>query len=210
MKKGFLVLALLFCGLGASASQPTSMLFANPLDFTAPVIFDRSTLTTAPAGQIVFETNSGQFWGLPTSGAGGSLGNWTALSAPAGSNPVISTGAIRVEYAYVGLCNSGTGTGVCNSVVNSNSGAAVGTANSWLANVNRAGTGVYSFDFGTINGVNAFSNTPSCTFTGNTSQNAIGVINGTINATTWNFEIEGSNNGTSVDAQYVVTCVGPK
>jgi hypothetical protein len=200
MKKIICVFLLL---AGASSLASEFSIMSSPLEFAAPVLGDKTALTNAQAGQIVFDMSTGQFYGLTTSGAASTAGNWTPLSASTGNSTVISTAALRVEYAIVSLCNSGT---TCTSNVTSNSGPTIGTTGSWLGSIGRDGAGVYILNFS----AGIFSGTPVCTFVGSATQNALATIGGTTSSTQWTVEIINSTIGTSVDTAYMVTCVGPK
>jgi len=200
MKKGFFIGLVLMIVRGASAAEHYS-LTGTSLDFVAPTI-SQSAFTQASVGQIIYDLSTGQFQGLATSGTSSA---WVALSAPAGAGNVISsTSNLRVEYAIVSLCNSGTSnTNDCTSSIGS------GNSNSWLANIGRSASGQYSLKFNTSPAT--FSGTPSCSVTADTSTNGVAVLGTAQSSTVWDFYVLQANTaGTYLDSKYTVTCVGPK
>lgn len=126
--------------LGGNQMQLTSTSFA------APVVYDKTDLTDATIGAIVYEAGSG-FFGLTNSGAPSSSSSWVALGGPSGTASVVSGGTERIERAYI------TNNGSCS--IGSQSG-------SWVSSVSRPLIGDCTLTL--ASGV--FSANPTCTCAG--------------------------------------------
>src|SRR5262245_47255233 len=112
MKYGMFSLSLLLSAATAMAGEiHTSGLTAGSMDFTAPVVYDRTNLSAAPAGTIVYDNTSGAFFGLLPSGNPTSGDSWLQLGSSAGNGTLNvsseSAASVRLEYAHIGG-NGGT------------------------------------------------------------------------------------------------------
>lgn len=175
-----------------------NLLESNPLDFSAPVVYSKTNVTEAPAGTIVYDVNSGAFYGLTSGGNPSSAGSWLQLGASttSGSPNVTSNSAGNEHIERV------TVTSVCSSspcTITRQSG-------SWLTSITRTGTGNYTLNITT----NEFSAAPTCTcsaggagadtwceFLGSTATNTTATIN------------TRNSSGVLTDADFSVICMGP-
>jgi hypothetical protein len=164
------------------------------LDFRAPVIYSTDNLPyDVPGGAIVFDTKTGVFKGLVPAG---SENNWVTLSAPSGSNAVVSSGATeRIERATIHV----TGATSCSVVSSSGS-------TSWLSSCSASGS------LATLpipSGV--FSATPTCVATCNPQSNGKCVVRLTGgSATSLVIGAIDASNGNYINEEFNVICMGPK
>ena len=189
MKKISLLLFALAASVSAHANQYS--LTSSPLDFGAPVVANRTNLTQAGAGTIVYDTTSMGFYGLPP-GQDPVSGSWNRLSSPTGTSGILSYGT-GVEVLHRAIIASG-----CASVTSQDG--------SWITSVSKPGAGKCEVTITT----GTFSAVPTCTcstYTGN-SYCAFGVTG----ATTQTFfsMLSDDDGGNEVDNVFTVICTGPQ
>ncbi|OQW50459.1 MAG: hypothetical protein A4S09_01305 [Proteobacteria bacterium SG_bin7] len=163
-------------------------------DMVIPVVKDKTKLTDAVAGTVVYDSTAGAFFGLPVGGDAATSNNWAQLSTAQGTNAVSSGGTERIERANI-TCSSG-------SSVNRLSTTA------WIT-VGNIASGSCTLTFAT----GTFSGTPSCTVGHNTSGlgywaniSASSSTAGTIRGTNWSGASIQNDTSYSVD----VICMGPR
>lgn len=170
----------------------------NPLergayDVAAPVVQNRANLVEATAGQLVFDSSSGAFYGLPVGGNPAVASAWVQISPNIGTNTVISSGSERIERALVNCSAS--------SSVSSYSGSTP-----WVTGIGNISAGKCTLTFAP----GLFSATPTCVTSAYTnSANAVGanVFPSSVTAATISYTCSGSA-CSSFDASLI--CMGPK
>lgn len=163
---------------------------SSPLDFVAPVVQSRTNVTEAAIGTIVYDNNSGAFYGVAP-GSGTSL-NWIQLGASvSGGGSVVSyTGQTDREVRATFACVSGA----C-SVTRPTS--------SW-ASISRGSAGSYTVTAAS----GTFSSTPSCVCSsnGNDSGSGVAACNTSASSAT-NIAIQLYRAG-NIDSNFDIVCVG--
>jgi hypothetical protein len=140
----FSLSALLSATIASAAPTGSvySLVDADALDFSAPSVYDRTNLAEAPVGTIVYDSNSGAFYGLSSAGDPSSATSWVQLGGTATSGNVVSQGTNqRIERATF------TNTGSC---------AVASQSGTWVSNLTDPGDGKCGM---TIAG---FASTPTC------------------------------------------------
>jgi hypothetical protein len=88
MKKWSLliIMSMVICHVASAEVRAKSLMeIANEgLNFSAPVVTDRTALTAVSAGTIVFETNTSGFYGLAPNVVGSSTNKWVLMGSTAG------------------------------------------------------------------------------------------------------------------------------
>ncbi len=96
------------------------------VEVVVPNIWNRSLLTDASGGTIVYDAQSGAFYGLPPSVSPGTGSNWIQLGgSTTGSSIISSSAGYRIESAYVqnnGTCSFSSNTSSAWTVSNTATG----------------------------------------------------------------------------------------
>ena len=187
------ILMITFCQ--SSFGAELGPVLTSSTDFNAPIVYQRSQFNNAPAGNIVYDSSSGAFFGLPPNVDPTTASNWLQLGNSASGAAVVSGGSERIERASITTsCTSSPCT------IARQSG-------SWLTSVTRTGTGAYTFTI--ANGT--FTSAPTCAFSTTNFSGSASVGHYLSSATTTTaiypvFLAGGSNIDVAVD----VICMGPK
>ncbi len=146
----FITIGILGVGLALHATEnmnkQTETLNAT---VNAPVIYDRTTVVNAEAGQIVYDSASpGGFYGLKPSSDPTSSNSWIQMGGSTTGSPLItpSSSSELLARANVDACGSNP----CSSYSQS------GT---WISSISRTSAGFYVISF---NGSPFGANTPTC------------------------------------------------
>lgn len=188
----FILVAGLCVGSFANANNNEHYLIEpNSINFAAPVIYDRLNLTAEPAGTIVYDSGTGAFYGLSTTGDPASSSSWIQLGGSTSTGNVVSSGTTeKIERAIIS--NTGSACGVTSQ------------SGSWISGGTRTGTGICSW---TMSG---FTATPACVCTANVgSGNRLCGITA-LSSSSITIETLVAHTNTDIDIPVTLICMGPK
>jgi hypothetical protein len=207
MKNSLIHLCLLVvASISAAADMGNYGLTAGALDFVAPVVYDRATLTSATAGTIVYDSKATQAGAylLPPTVDPSNFSNWVRLAGPTGTNTVISSGTMRVETAI--LSGIGTTTNCPGGATPANA-CSLSMNTSGITSIVRSGGGIYTVNFDPT----IWNSAPGCVFNAIDSTDAYSypVSNGyTPSTTTFEQTFFSKQTGNQTDTKFVVICTG--
>lgn len=172
-------------------SQADTLDVYGAYDVAAPVVNSRTVLTESVAGQVIYDSTDGAFFGLPPGVAPATPSSWVQLSSKAGTNDVTSRGQLALEGAFVTAAGAVT---------------EVGTSD-WISGNASYSTGTYVFTL--QSGSSApFSSTPSCTCTLTTTINRFCTI---YSASSSSITVKTTDVVNSlVDTEFNFNCIGKK
>jgi hypothetical protein len=199
MRTTFLAFTFFIALSSAHASNSYSVTNTS-LNFTSPSIYDRSTLTNAIGGDIVYDSKAQAFFGLPPgvdpSASGGT--NWLQLSSSVGSSTVSSSAAgVKVEYISADCT-----TGAC----------VVSRRSNGITGVTYNAAGIYTINVNT--GPAPFVNPAACFITpvraGTSISTWVSASNVAPTTAAYQFVTVGIPSGvlTPIDTQWDAICVG--
>ncbi len=187
-------LMFLLCAVPAVAFANNAQynLMDSPLDFNAPVVFDKTNLTQAGAGTIVYDNNAGAFFGLMPGGDPGTATSWIQLGGSSTGSVVTATGgAERIERA--------TMSAACTS-----DPCSLGSKTNGIDSVEWVSTGQYIIHFT----AGTFSSAPVCMFT---FVNDLGFPRQTgKTSTAYNVDIIAQPGTGYQNTQLEILCMGPQ
>lgn len=192
-KEGFMKMLFVLMSLLTLTSHAQESNFA---ELNAPVVYNRANLNEANAGAIVYDTNSGAFYGLSTTGSPTSTSSWIQLGGSTSSSNVTTSGnSQRMENVQVGNLGSSNCTSSPCTMVSNTPG---------VASVTRNGTGSYTVNFVSGN----FSAAPVCVCSTTSAANFPTTCspNAAPTSTSWSFA--STYSGTAYDSTFTVICMG--
>lgn len=160
-------------------------------ELNAPVLYNRTLFTQANAGSIIYDSQSGAFYGLPPNVNPATSSNWIQLGGSISTTAVNSSSSSIVERVSVlTTCSS--------------SPCTLTYKTSAVSSITRSGTGTYTINF--QSGTFPSGNPPSCTGS---------MADGTANIVTFNYSGATSTavdfgiyNGGYADGKFSIICMG--